>query len=139
MTGVKTQLTRMLRSCVTGIKVKRNPTWFNILERLGSIIQLNKLEPPSIRDTGLGLAYRSGEAWNEFGWSNAEFDALLAEANSIADADARREVAVNPSIVVEEGVTIQPYWRSLYRSHAQMLYVTYIAYHAHVYKWGLKA
>ncbi|MGB1180923.1 MAG: ABC transporter substrate-binding protein, partial [Candidatus Puniceispirillaceae bacterium] len=66
-----------------------------------------------------GLAYRSGEAWNEFGWSNAEFDALLAEANSIADADARREVAGKiQAIVVEEGVTIQPYWRSLYR-HAK--------------------
>jgi peptide/nickel transport system substrate-binding protein len=38
------------------------------------------------------LAYRSGEAWNEFGWSNAEFDAILSEALSIADADARREL-----------------------------------------------
>ena len=55
-----------------------------------------------------GLAYRSGEAWNEFGWSNAEFDALLAEANSIADADARSEVAGKiQAIVVEKGVTIQ--------------------------------
>ena len=26
------------------------------------------------------LAYRSGEAWNEFGWSNPEFDAILTEA-----------------------------------------------------------
>ena len=52
-----------------------------------------------------GLAYRSGEAWNEFGWSNPEFDALLAEANSIADADARREVAGKiQAIVAEEGV-----------------------------------
>ncbi|MEL7480509.1 MAG: ABC transporter substrate-binding protein, partial [Pseudomonadota bacterium] len=32
----------------------------------------------------LGLAYRSGEAWNESGFANAEFDALLAEANSLA-------------------------------------------------------
>jgi peptide/nickel transport system substrate-binding protein len=88
-----------------------------------------------------GLAYRSGEAWNEFGWSNAEFDALLAEANSIADADARREIAGKiQAIVVEEGVTIQPYWRSLYRSHApNAVCDMHIAYHAHVYKWGLKA
>ena len=40
----------------------------------------------------LGLAYRSGEAWNESGFANAEFDALLAQANAIADAEARREV-----------------------------------------------
>ncbi|MFQ5410327.1 MAG: ABC transporter substrate-binding protein, partial [Anaerolineales bacterium] len=37
------------------------------------------------------LAYRSGQAWNEFGWSNAEFDALLTTALSIADADERRK------------------------------------------------
>jgi peptide/nickel transport system substrate-binding protein len=88
-----------------------------------------------------GLAYRSGEAWNEFGWSNAEFDALLAEANSIADADERRVVAGKiQAIVVEEGVTIQPYWRSLYRSHApNVVCDMHIAYHSHVYKWGIKA
>ena len=40
----------------------------------------------------LGLAYRSGEAWNEAGFANEEFDKLLAEANSIADADKRRVV-----------------------------------------------
>ena len=63
-----------------------------------------------------GLAYKSGVAWNEFGWENAEFDALLAEANSIADADARREVMERiQTIVRDDAVTIQPYWRSLYR------------------------
>ncbi|NNF71677.1 MAG: ABC transporter substrate-binding protein, partial [Rhodobacteraceae bacterium] len=36
------------------------------------------------------LAYRGGEAWNEFGWANDEFDALLEEALAIADADKRR-------------------------------------------------
>jgi peptide/nickel transport system substrate-binding protein len=88
-----------------------------------------------------GLAYRSGEAWNEFGWSNAEFDALLAEANSIADANKRREVAGKiQAIVAEEGVTIQPYWRSLYRSHAPNVQCDqHIAYHSHIYKWGFKA
>ena len=63
-----------------------------------------------------GLAYRSGEAWNEFGWANAEFDGLLAEANAIADADARREVAGKiQALIAEEGVTIQPYIQSLSR------------------------
>jgi len=60
----------------------------------------------------LGLAYRSGEAWNEFAWSNAEFDALLAEANSLANADERRVVMGKiQALIIEEGVTCQPYWR----------------------------
>ena len=61
------------------------------------------------------LAYRSGEAWNEFGWSNEEFDGLLAEALATADIDARKEiVAKMMAIIQDEGVTIQPYWRKLY-------------------------
>jgi peptide/nickel transport system substrate-binding protein len=61
------------------------------------------------------LAYRSGEAWNEFGWANEEFDALLAEALATADVDKRREIVKRgEQLIQEEGVTIQPYWRSLY-------------------------
>ncbi|UWR22846.1 ABC transporter substrate-binding protein [Sulfitobacter sp. S190] len=61
------------------------------------------------------LAYRSGEAWNEFGWSNAEFDAMLSEALATADVEKRRAImAKAEQLVLEEGVTIQPYWRSLY-------------------------
>ena len=61
------------------------------------------------------LAYRSGEAWNEFGWSNAEFDALLAEALATPDLEARRALmAKGQAMIQDEGVTIQPYWRSLY-------------------------
>ena len=87
-----------------------------------------------------GLAYKSGVAWNEFGWSNAEFDALLAEANSIADADKRREVMGKmQQIVVDEGVTIQPYWRSLYRSSTPgtVNMDMHIAYHGRMWEWGL--
>ncbi len=65
----------------------------------------------------LNLAYRSGVAWNEAGFANTEFDALLDEANGIADADARREVMAQiQQIMLDEGVLIQPYWRSLYRN-----------------------
>ena len=61
------------------------------------------------------LAYRSGEAWNEFGWSNEEFDAILTEALATPDLEARRALmAKGEAIIQEEGVTIQPYWRSLY-------------------------
>lgn len=67
----------------------------------------------------LNLAYRAGGAWNETAFANAEFDALLDEANGIADADARREVMAQlQQIMQDEGVLIQPYWRALYR-HAR--------------------
>ncbi|MEO0359619.1 MAG: ABC transporter substrate-binding protein [Pseudomonadota bacterium] len=90
----------------------------------------------------LGLAYRSGEAWNESGFENAEFDALLDEANSLADVDKRREVMGKiQAIMVEEGVTIQPYWRSLYRHHTPNIVGAdmHIAYLPQLYKWGLAA
>ncbi|GIT91969.1 diguanylate cyclase [Jannaschia pagri] len=90
----------------------------------------------------LGLAYKSGVAWNEFGWSNPEFDALLAEANAIADADARREVMAKiQAIVIEEGVTIQPYWRSAIRHHREGLVGVerHVADLPQLYKMGIQA
>jgi len=90
----------------------------------------------------LGLAYRSGEAWNESGFANAEFDGLLAEANSIADADKRRVVMAKlQKLMVDEGVTIQPYWRTISRHHKEgMVGVDmHIAYLPQIYKWGWKA
>ncbi|MDF1718480.1 MAG: ABC transporter substrate-binding protein [Antarcticimicrobium sp.] len=88
------------------------------------------------------LAYRSGEAWNEFGWANPEFDALLEDALAIADADKRREIAAKgEAMIQEEGVTIQPYWRSLYRHMREGLAGTdmHITYEHHHYKWGWAA
>ena len=90
----------------------------------------------------LGLAYRSGEAWNEFAWSNAEFDALLAEANGIANSDKRRKVMSKiQALIIEEGVTIQPYWRQIARHHKDNLVGVdmHIAYLPQIYKWALKA
>ena len=67
----------------------------------------------------LALAYISGAAWNETAFANPEFDALLAEAMSIADADKRREVMAKiEKLMQDEGVMVQPYWRSLFR-HAK--------------------
>ncbi|MXX90278.1 MAG: ABC transporter substrate-binding protein [Boseongicola sp. SB0677_bin_26] len=61
------------------------------------------------------LAYRSGEAWNEFGWANPEFDALLEQALATPEVEKRRALmAVGEKLIQDEGVTIQPYWRSLY-------------------------
>jgi peptide/nickel transport system substrate-binding protein len=90
----------------------------------------------------LGLAYKSGVAWNEFGFSNAEFDTLLDQANSISDVNARREIMSKiQAIVIDEGVTIQPYWRSLYR-HSKPGFVgmdMHIAYLPQIYKWAVAA
>jgi len=88
------------------------------------------------------LAYRSGEAWNEFGWENAEFDALLTEALAIADADSRREVMKKMQMLIqEEGVTTQPYWRSLYRHSKPGLVgnAMHISFEIHPYKLGFAA
>ena len=85
------------------------------------------------------LAYKSGEAWNEFGWANPEFDALLAEALSVADAEKRKDIAAKcAALIQEEGVTIQPYWRALYRHYKEGLVGTdmHIAFEHHHYKWG---
>ena len=88
----------------------------------------------------LALAYRSGEAWNEAAFNNKEFDDLLSKALSIANADERRKVMYRiEEIMQEEGVTIQPYWRSLYRHHkanvkgAEM----HPTFEMHLYKYSL--
>ena len=60
------------------------------------------------------LAYRSGEAWNEFGWSNPEFDALLSDALATLDIDARRTIMARlEALVRDDAVMVQPYWRTL--------------------------
>ncbi len=88
------------------------------------------------------LAYRSGEAWNEFAWENAEFDALLLEALAIADADVRRDVMRKmEQLIQDEGVTIQPYWRSVYRHGKPGLVGAgmHITFEIHPYKLGFAA
>ena len=62
------------------------------------------------------LAYKSDGVWNESGFANAEYDRLLAEASALSDADTRRDkVRRMQEIMQDEGVIIQPYWRTLYR------------------------
>ncbi|MEL7099504.1 MAG: ABC transporter substrate-binding protein [Pseudomonadota bacterium] len=68
----------------------------------------------------LALAYRSGEPWNESAFANERFDQLLGQAMSIADADQRREVMAEiQKIMQDEGVVVQPYWRSIFRHHKE--------------------
>ena len=90
----------------------------------------------------LALAYRSGMAWNEWGFSNKEFDDLVTQALSIADADKRRELMAKiEKIMWDEGVTIQPYWRSLYRHFREGVVGAdmHPTYEIHAYKLGLSA
>ncbi len=90
----------------------------------------------------LAIAYRSGEAWNESAFSNAEFDAELSKALAIADADQRREVMKRlEEIMQAEGVLIQPYWRSLF-NHADPRVggiEVHPALEHHHYKWWMAA
>lgn len=63
----------------------------------------------------LALAYRSGEAWNETGFSDPDFDAKLTQALSIVDPDKRRSVMESiQKILQDSGVIIQPYWRKVF-------------------------
>jgi peptide/nickel transport system substrate-binding protein len=90
----------------------------------------------------LTLAYRSGEAWNESAFSNAEFDAELAKALSIADAEARRVVMEKiEAILQSEGVMIQSYWRSLYRHFDPKVKGgdMHATFEHHHYKWWIDA
>ncbi len=90
----------------------------------------------------LALAYVSGAAWNETAFNNAEFDALLAEAMSISDVDARREVMAKiEAIMQNEGVMIQPFWRSLYRHTTAAVQGAEMhpTFEHHHYKWWMQA
>ena len=90
----------------------------------------------------LALAYRSGEAWNEAGYANPEFDAKLNEAMSIADAEARSAVMAEiEQILRDDYVFIQPYWRSLYRHHKPEVIGAEMhpSFEIHVYKLGYAA
>ncbi|MDQ6435459.1 ABC transporter substrate-binding protein [Mesorhizobium sp. LHD-90] len=68
----------------------------------------------------LALAYKSGAAWNESSFSDAEFDALLDQALATPDAGKRRELMAKiEQNLRDSGIIIQPYWRSVYRSHRE--------------------
>ncbi len=90
----------------------------------------------------LAVAYRSNEPWNEAGYNNPAFDELLNEALSLADADTRRDVMAKiEQTLRDDGVIIQPYWRSIYR-HAKPNVIgadQHPAFEMHLYKYGLAA
>lgn len=68
----------------------------------------------------LAIAYRSGEAWNEAAYANADLDKMINEALAVADADKRRVLMEGIEKHIQDaGFLIQPFWRSLYRHHAE--------------------
>ena len=90
----------------------------------------------------LALAYKSGVAWNETAFANPEFDAELTKALAISDASARREVMVRlQSIMQEQGVLIQPFWRSVFRhANANVRGAdAHPIFEHHHYKWWIAA
>ena len=67
----------------------------------------------------MSLAYTSTGSWNETGMANKDFDTAMAKALSLADAEKRRAVMlVLEKILQDEGVIIQPFWRSIFH-HAK--------------------
>ena len=66
----------------------------------------------------LGLAYRSGEAWNESGHANPEFDAKLDEAVGTFDADKRRGMMSELQAMLQSsGAIVQPFWMNEFLHH----------------------
>jgi peptide/nickel transport system substrate-binding protein len=87
----------------------------------------------------MSLAYTSTGSWNETGMANAEFDALMAQALSLADAEARREVAAKMcAILQDEGYIINPFSRSLYSHHKDGMvgFGHHPSFEHHHYKWS---
>ncbi|MDP4034318.1 MAG: ABC transporter substrate-binding protein [Pseudorhodobacter sp.] len=127
-----------------GIKIKRtilpgSTFWNDWLKFPFSSTEWN-MRPLGVQI--LQLAYKTGVAWNETAFSNEEFDTKLAEALAIADADKRRVVMKRlEEIMQEQGVLIQPYWRSLFRHTTDKVKGTgmHPTFEHHHYKWWMTA
>jgi peptide/nickel transport system substrate-binding protein len=100
-----------------GIKVKRTvlpgSTFWNDWTKYPYSLTNWNMRPLGVQV--VAIAYRTGEAWNEAGYSNPELDAAIGEALSIADAEKRKGVMEKiETILQSSGIIIQPYWRKLY-------------------------
>lgn len=127
-----------------GLKIKRTvlpgATYWNDWTKYSFSCTQWNMRPLGVQV--LSLAYRSGGAWNESAFSNAEFDELLEKALSIADAEERSKVMKRlEEIMQEQGVIIQAYWRSLYRNYDPRVHgcEMHALYDHHHYKWWMDA
>lgn len=105
-----------------GIKVKRTvlpgSTFWNDWTKYPYSLTNWTMRPLGVQV--LALAYRTGEAWNETGFSDAEFDKKLGEALAINDPAKRKEVMKDcEQIIQDAGIIIQPYWRKVYNHHVE--------------------
>ena len=90
----------------------------------------------------MSLAYTSKGSWNETAMANPEFDALMDEANAIADADKRRVVMAKlQKILQDEGVMVQPFWRSLFNHSKETVMgaAQHPSFEHHHDKWWINA
>jgi peptide/nickel transport system substrate-binding protein len=63
----------------------------------------------------LGLAYRTGVAWNETAYSNKDFDELLTKAEGVYEVDQRREIMAKlEKIMQDDGPLVQPIFRDTF-------------------------
>lgn len=63
------------------------------------------------------LAYRSGVPWNETGYSNPEFDALLDQASKVLDAGERSKLMAKlEQMIQDDAILVQPFFRKLYNT-----------------------
>ncbi len=100
-----------------GIKVKRTvlpgSTYWNDWSKYPYSMTIWYMRPLGVQV--LALAYRSGEAWNETGYSDPKFDAKLKEALSISDPSKRKEAMKDVELIIQDsGIIIQPFWQKLF-------------------------
>ncbi|RWI85423.1 MAG: ABC transporter substrate-binding protein [Mesorhizobium sp.] len=101
----------------TGYKVKRtvlpSSTFYNDWLKYPLSITNWNHRPLGVQN--LVLAYRSGVAWNETGWSNPDFDKKLDAALAVPDPDKRKVLMQDiEKLLQDSGIIIQPYWLSVF-------------------------
>ncbi len=104
-----------------GFKVKRTvlpgSTFWNNWTKYPFSMTIWNMRPLGVQV--LALAYRSGEAWNESGFADKEFDEKLGQAMATIDVEKRREIMKDvEKILQDSGVLIQPYWRKIFNHSA---------------------
>ena len=104
-----------------GFKVKRTvlpgSTFWNDWTKYPFSLTVWSMRPLGVQV--LAVAYRSGEAWNESGFSNKEFDGKLAQAMATPDVEKRRTIMKDvEKILQDSGVLVQAYWRKIFNHSA---------------------
>lgn len=71
----------------------------------------------------LALAYKTDAVWNETGFSNPEFDAVLEQAIGTIETPERKRLCGRlQTILRESGILVQPYWRNQTLHHTQKVH-----------------